>query len=167
MKKITITLIFMLAFLVSNVWAYNLEALQTGFEVIELEDEFGDKTGKIRLGATCIGEFSNIATEGSDLVALLFVDDKDTCFLLLLEYVSNKASFYSDNLFFSVKDGTGEKSSFSVKTPKFSSRYVYCKQLIPLLQKGGTLKVVIQEDTTTYKFSIDATNFNELFSKLK
>lgn len=167
MKKFLITLIFMLAFLVPTVWAYDLEALQKGFEIFELKDEFGDKTGDIRLSAIGVGEFSNTVTMGSDLSVIVFVDDKDTCYLLLLKYLDTKATFYNDELIFAVKDGTGEKTFFVVKTPSKTTTYVDCNQLIPLLQKEGILKVIIKVGTTTYNFSIDATNFNELFSKLK
>lgn len=167
MKKFTIILSFMLIFLVSSVCADSYSDIQTPFMLVETEDEFGDKTGIFRLGAVCTGEFSNTATTDSELGAVVFVDDKNTCYLTIYEYMSYQVSFYRDDLIFSVKDGKGEKTSFTVKTSGSSSKFVDCNKLIPLLKKEGILKVVIKKGTTTYKFSVDATNFNELYGKLK
>lgn len=164
MKKSSFLISFLLIFLISNIWAEDLSNLQSGFQFVELENEFGEKTGGKRLCAVCVGEFSNSATAKSDLAVQILIDNKNTCYLSFLEYLNNRAVFCSDVLNFSVKDGAGKINYFTIKTPKNVSTHIDCYKLLPLLYKGGNLEVVVNNKTATYKFFIDATNFKELYS---
>jgi hypothetical protein len=136
------------------------------WQVVELQDEFGDPTGAKCLAALASGTFSNSATSNSALNVHIFVDGANECDLLFYEYGRPPAaSFYNDTFAFSVKDGNGEKHSFYWSSPRFSSTFVsVAKDFLPILKMGGMVKVVATQGTTSYHFEIDATDFPGLFS---
>jgi hypothetical protein len=94
------------------------------------------------------------------------VDGINECDLLFYEYGRPPAaSFYNDSFSFSIKDGEGERHSFYWSSPSYSSQFVSVgKYFLPILKKGGTVKAVVREGSTTYNFEIDATGFPELFA---
>ena len=116
--------------------------------VTETVDEFGDKTGNMKVGIKAIGYFSNSATSNSD-AELIISAMKDTSWYDFYEYCGNHSSGDSFNVTF-----TGTTTHTSVSTDYPSIPYKFFE----LCKNNDTIYVKMKETgsyaTTTAVFKL-------------
>lgn len=137
-------------------------------------DEFDNPTGEHFISTTVSGKFSNSATTNSSLTAQIQVDSENIS-IVLWEYSRNmvKCSYRYDEYSITMLDSSNNKHYISGTMYAGGFRiYIdnsYKSTVLNALQKTGTISfhIVYSEYTTsTYTFSIETSNFNELYSQL-
>jgi len=108
--------------------------------VTETVDEFGDKTGEIKVGIIAKGNFSNSATYQSCADLVLSFKEKESWYSLY-EYCGNKSS---EELFSITFIGTFTKEKINCGS-KFSLSIPY--SFIELCKNNDTIKVKMEEIT--------------------
>lgn len=150
-----------------------------GWELKYYVDEFGDPTSNQYVGNTDYieGTFSNTATTNSKL-NVLFVIDKDDVGIVLFEYgrnrVKNSSSRYSDDYTITMKLPNGEKIYMASSIKAGGDRILvtpgHVETVISAFSRAGSVDFYIVEDdtpTTTYRFTVETSNFAEIFKSLK
>ena len=116
--------------------------------VVETVDEFGDKTGDMKVGIKATGYFSNSATSNSR-AELIISAMKDTSWYDFYEYCGNHSSDKSFNIKF-----TGTTTHTSVSTDYYSIPYKFFE----LCENNDTIYVKMEETgryaTTTAVFKL-------------
>ena len=123
-----------------------------------------------------IGTFSNSATTNSQLKVQLLIDKTDIAFVLL-EYgrnrVKNSSSRYVDSYTITMKDSTGKVSMTGTVYCGGDRLYIdsaYVSRVLQALSGTGSVSFYIVEKdrtTTTYLFTVDCSNFAELYKQAK
>lgn len=124
-----------------------------------------------------IGTFSNSATNDS-LLKVLFIVDKDGISFILYEYGSNivKNPSYGDPKWYNItmRTATETKELRTGWLGRGNDRIFFDQgnysTIINALKAGGEIKfLVVEEDntTTSYLFTIDSSNFAELYENIK
>jgi hypothetical protein len=154
----------------------------SNWKIVHREDEFGDPIGGVYLMYDAIGWFSNSATLASDLVVSCFYDD-DTFpgFIFVpLEYGDNPATFYdrNDEVQYSIKEGDGNKYSFKtylyptdyalpVNFLTISSKDISIAHVFNTFYNGGIVEIHISVGSSSYKFTINCTEFSKMWEEMK
>lgn len=160
----------------------------SNWEIREYKDEFGDPTGEQFVGNVnhIHGTFSNSATTGSSLEIFFRVDKEDVSFILW-EYgnyqVKNSYS-KAQNYDITIKTSAGEKVSVpgvmysdgevvyitydSIYTAKTSKKENVEKVLNAFSENDSITFLVKETDrpTTSYRFTVDTTGFDEIYQLL-
>ena len=124
------------------------------WETVELEDEFGDKTGESVKRIFHEGSFSNSAAYNKDLIVKV-VDYGDNMLISLFEYSRPPgAKLAYDNTFgtISVKMNDNKVKKFKVFAPDSGGIYINNEDdLFKLLKSGGSqkLKVSVRQSSFT------------------
>ena len=137
-------------------------------------DEFGEKSKEKCVGGLFFGQFSNSATENSDLAAK-FVIDKSDIYIQLYEYMGHNPVKAGIEEGYNIKVRTGDNEIIELTASNYSDKltfsYYDSKKLREILLKGGEIKFVIIEDTkytkSSYRFTIkDASGLNNAMKEL-
>ena len=135
-------------------------------------DEFNDPTSRkyITTKSLISGTFSNTATTNSKLTAKILVDSVSISFILY-EYGSQQVkSSISTEYRISIKCGYykttiyGDMNTDRITVYGSSDKY----DLLTCLTSGSTVTFYIEDTkyrTTNYLFSVESSNFNELYGK--
>jgi hypothetical protein len=164
-KKLTFYLFFFLVF------GMNLFAQNNVWHIVEIVDEFGDKTGDKRLAYQTVGTFTNSATTNSNLDILLLVDNPRTVSVVVFEYGKYRVDL-NDGLFtYKVGDNRIEnvpiegEYDYSVRRQDGITPHNEMTSLFYLLKQGGLVKFSVYENRSTYRFDVNADNFLKLLSE--
>lgn len=153
------------------------------WSVVQSVDDFGDVVdSNVKcIGAVFHGDFSNTATNSSDLTVKVYArgNDLSTFVLELLEYDDMKALFYgSDEITVKIKVGdtiteysaSGAGGYIFVRDSRWSENYRdYYPEgtgLYEALMMGNDVRFVIEVGSSKYNFTVEAGNFNELATQL-
>ena len=148
-------------------------------------DEFGDKTGRGYVSQTAMGSFSNSATEGSPLRAVMFINnanlEKETPWLRLYEYDGRnpvKGIFSKnpmscrikdqDNIRISIYFSQNEGSDYFFIDEKGTSS-LDIADLKSLITDGGTASFACVNDqygNSKYSFKFDFKYFSNIVRQL-
>ena len=189
MKEVQLLLLLVASFMLFNFTIAAEQRTEGKWEIDYTVDEFGDivedSDAYIKAGFT--GEFSNTATKDSDLTVVVFYQPFDftgsTISFRLLEYGNTPASYFEDsNKQFKIKvndtiyeDHLGGFSPngdvylfYGRASTKEESRdnSVYF-QLIRSLYEGKDVRCIAIIDNSKYSFSLEASNFHEVFDTLQ
>ena len=134
-------------------------------------DKFGEKTNEKYLSLIGKGEFSNSATSGSELSAIIFVR-KNSISIRLLEYGSYSAKDDDEPYNVRIKDSEGKEYPLMRFINDGSEGNLYPLDLTDeskntlnkILSKGGEVSFSISYDKYTpthYKFKVNADGYNE------
>ncbi len=139
-------------------------------------DEFNMPTSVpyMRNSELFVGTFSNSATTDSLLYARILIDADDVS-ILLWEYGRSEVKAYtSTNYKLTFLTDNGSKYNTTGTMYKNGDRIFLSdyNALIKLLKNNTTIKIYIQENSkygvnSTYLFTINAGNFNEVYYKLQ
>ena len=158
--------------------------LNTCWEKDFYVDEFDEPTddwyirGTNDTGAVTNAKFSNSATSNSELLVQILVDSEEVT-IFLYEYGSNQlknSSSYSDDTFsITLRSASGEESSFKGTLYGNGGDRIYLnkagrKAIKKALKGDEAFKLYIVEDdmqTSTYLFSVEPSNFGELYKEAK
>lgn len=145
------------------------------WELGEFVDEFKQPTGEKYISTQVNGTFSNSATSNSNLIAILQVTSEDVA-IMLWEYgsYSVKCSYKWDEYDITMKDGNGNKYYLDGTMYSGSARIYFDDSdkntVIGALKRTGSVSfyIVLSERTTTnYLFTVECSNFKELYSEIK
>ena len=137
-------------------------------------DEFGEKSKEKYIGGLFLGQFSNSATENSDL-AVKFVIDKNDIYVQLYEYMGSNPVKHGVEYGYNIKIRTAEKDVTELTAFNSSDKLTFyntdSKKLREILQRGGEIKFIIIEDSkytkSSYRFTIkDASGLNNAMKEL-
>ncbi len=150
------------------------------WEINNYTDEFGEKSSEKFLLLSGEGEFSNSATSGSRMTALLFVSKSERVWIRLIEYDSYIVK--NDNRYeCKIKDSEGIVHDFLLHNEEeYGDMYIYEESyentekesdFISILKKGGIVTFSIKEKYAystpdKYLFKMDVTGFEEAFKQL-
>ena len=138
------------------------------------KDEFGEEGAEKYLTLRGHGTFSNSATTGSRLTAILFASKSGFAFRLI-EYDSNivKTKDYYEC---KIKDSEGDIHTMNFRNNEESGDMTTwiaeeMNEIHEALSKGGVITVSIREEYAystpdTYLFKMDVTGFNEAFNQI-
>lgn len=144
MKKILLALMLCMV----SIMSFGQKVFSSETFVTETVDEFGDKTGNMKVGIKATGYFSNSATSNSD-AGLIISAMKDTSWYDFYEYCGNHSSDDSFNVTF-----TGTTTHTSVSTDYPSIPYKFFE----LCKNNDTIYVKMKETgsyaTTTAVFKL-------------
>jgi len=144
-------------------------------------DEFNQPTKDAYVTNTeyCSGTFSNSATTNSALSAM-FIVDKENISIMLFEYeryqVKNAYSQWSEFYNITMKTPDGKKTKLEAEMFSGDDRMYICdwdnykEDLLKALKSGGSVSFYIEEadsGMSTYLFSVNSSNFAELYKKIK
>jgi hypothetical protein len=139
-------------------------------------DEFGEEGNEKYLILRGTGTFSNSATTGSNLSALLFVGKGGDFSFRLIEYNSHVVKS-NDNYSYHIKDSEGEVYDMillnNYSSGQMSSwRSSDVTTMSTILNKGGVFTVAVRElyaygTPSTYLFKMDATGFGKAIQYLQ
>ena len=126
------------------------------------------------------GEFSNTATEGSEVAVILLID-QEVLSIVLYEYGTNQVKniFYNDDIDYNITvrlpDGTDyETTGFMYGKNKAGDR-IFIESpgkddILEALQGTGELKFIVQDTSdsfTQYLFTVQASNFSEVYKTVE
>lgn len=160
----------------------------SSWAVVDVKDEFGDKTGEKRAVSSVVGDFSNTATTGSRLTVLAGVTKDNTLFFVLLEYGDNPAtnlssaeiqiSFKNDtsgvkygpypgkelngNGFYAIKDYEYTTNNSKVERQENDGE----QRVIDSLSRGDSLIFSITIWKSKYRFTLDGTGFKDAYDQI-
>lgn len=147
------------------------------WEVHNFTDEFGEESSGKYLTLVGKGIFSNSATTGSEMTAILFVTKEMFVSLRLIEYDSNLVKS-EDSYDCKIKDSEGAVHVLTLKGDEISGnltppfwREEEVEELKAVVEKGGMMTFSLTERNAystpdTYLFKLDATGFKKAFSFL-
>jgi hypothetical protein len=151
--------------------AANLSAQSDVWEVVEIVDEFGDKTGDKRLAYQTSGTFTNSATRNSDLDVMLLVDNPRGVNIIVFEYGRYRVELNGG--LFTYKIGDTRIEHVPIKGKHDSVRLQgridprdEKTSLFYLLKQGGLIKFSVYEEGSTYRFDVNADGFLKLLSEV-
>ena len=130
-------------------------------------DKWGETTGDkyVTTKEPITGQFSNTATNNSDLTVQLLVD-KDKISFFLYEYNNHQVKSSLDrgyNILYRV--GTKEsRLTGTLSTDRIIVTGKDCTKLITDLQSGNNIKFIIEEQefgASEYKFEVESSNFSD------
>lgn len=130
-------------------------------------DKWGETTGDkyVTTKEPITGQFSNTATNNSDLTVKLLVD-KDKISFFLYEYNNHQVKSSIDrryNILYRV--GTKEsRLTGTLSTDRIIVTGQDCTKLITDLQSGNNIKFIIEEQeygASEYKFEVESSNFSD------
>ena len=146
-------------------------AVPTGTGQWELKaytDEFGEEGNEKYLVLSGTGTFSNSATTGSKMRAILFVEKGGDFSFRLIEYSSSVVKS-DDSYSYHIKDSEGEVYDMTLYNSYSSGqmstwRSADVTKMSAILNKGGVFTVAVRElnaygTPDTYLFKMDATGF--------
>lgn len=153
------------------------------WEVRHYVDEFKEETNRKYVSAIFYGTFSNSATNGSDLMVKILVDDdpsvsfiKDpSVSFVLYEYGYNQVHFVGQNITYTIafKLGDGSRKTFAGSIADGSDRiYITGSNydgILSILESGEYTKAYIEiEDVlvSTYNFDVATAGFKDKFDEL-
>lgn len=153
------------------------------WSIVQTVDDFGDVVdSNVKcIGAVFHGDFSNTATNSSDLTVKVYArgNDLSAFGLELLEYDDMKTLFLDSNeitVKIKVGDTTTEYSASGaggyifIEDSRWSENYRdYYPEgtgLYEALMMGNDVRVVIEVGSSKYNFTVEAGNFNELATQL-
>ena len=145
------------------------------WELGEFVDEFKQPTGEKYISTQVSGTFSNSATTNSNLIAILQVTSEDVA-IMLWEYGSHsvKCSYKWDEYSITMMDANGNKYYLNGTMYSGSSRIYFEESdestVINALNQTGSVSfyIVLSDITTTnYLFTVECSNFKELYSQIK
>ena len=134
-------------------------------------DEFDTPTDDGYLSAVTEGRFSNSATTNDELTAQMIVDE-ESCAVALYEYSSYRVKGSYDIIYdVKVKDGNGDVYTMRGYLYDGSDRVYFSdyELMIDILSQGGTVRFNLTNSDRPieeYTFSVDATDFAEMFESL-
>jgi len=140
-------------------------------------DDFGEPTkeGYIRNTYLISGNFSNTATQNSDLNVKFLITNSSDISIMLYEYAGNNPvkAYSSESYQVLIQDKDGKR--LKLRATNYSDRLSFDKtasrQVHNVLMKGGTIKFKIYEidtPTTEYDFTIPKADWYEnAYAKLK
>ncbi len=144
-------------------------------------DVFGDDTSNKYVSNVGLleGTFSNSATYKSKLIVNFIIDEEDVAFALF-EYgsadnrVKNNSSRLTDEYTITMRTSDGNKVMMAGRIPPGDDRiYVasgHYETVIKALSGTGTVDFYVKSDDTPtdeYWFSVEASNFKEVYASLK
>ena len=148
-------------------------AVPTGTGLWELKaykDEFGEESGEKYLILRGGGTFSNSATTGSNMSAILFIDKSGDFSFRLIEYSSSIVKS-DDSYSYHIKDSDGEVYDMRLYNSytsgqMYSYRSADVATISQILNKGGVITVSVKElnaygTPDTYLFKMDVTGFDK------
>lgn len=133
MKKIFMALVLCLV----SICGYGQKTFSSNNFIVETVDEFGDKTGNIKVGIIAKGYFSNSATTNS-CAELIISFMKNSAWSSLYEYCRNHPS---DDNFYIIATGTTTNDTIILH----SSQIEY--SFIELCENNDTIKITMIEDS--------------------
>lgn len=145
------------------------------WEIGEFVDEFNQPIGKKYVSTQVNGSFSNSATSNSELTAFLQITSEDVA-IILLEYGSSlvKCSYKWDEYSITMKDTNGTKYYLNGTMYAGSERIYFDSSdeatVINALKKSGSVSfyVALSDRTiTNYLFTVETSNFKDLYSEIK
>jgi hypothetical protein len=150
----------------------NLFPQNDTWRVVEIEDAFGDKTGEKRLVYQTAGTFTNSVTTNSKLSVLLLVDNPRRVDIVVFEYGSYRVELdkglftykINNSLIENVQiEGGWDHSSMrrNGTSPRDEST-----SLLHLLKQGGVIKFSVYQNSSKYRFDVNADNFIKLLSEI-
>lgn len=153
-------------------------AVPTGTGLWDLKaykDEFGEESDEKYLTLRGGGTFSNSATTGSEMSAILFIDKDGDFSFRLIEYSSSIVKS-DDSYSYHIKDSEGEVYDMKLYN-SYSSGQMYSFKsedvatMSRILNKGGVITVSVKElnaygTPDTYLFKMDVTGFNKAIQYL-
>ncbi|MCQ2179032.1 MAG: hypothetical protein MJY91_02875 [Bacteroidales bacterium] len=145
------------------------------WELKAYKDEFGEEKGEKYLVLQGKGSFSNSATTGSEMSAILFIDKDGDFSFRLVEYSSSIVKS-DDEYLFRVKDSEEEVFNMTLQNT-YSAGQMYTfssastKQFKAALEKEGVMTIYVKElgawgTPDTYLFKLDVTGFKKAVSFL-
>lgn len=154
-----------------------------GWEIRYYVDEFNRPTDEMYITNTdlIVGTFSNSATNNSLLKARILVDNLDgpRVSIILYEYGNNQVkSYYEATYNITLLDTNDEKHNLKgimydggdrVKLYVSYGGYDYISMMINALLQPGEVSLYMVESKYTvneYLFSVDTSNFSELYAKI-
>ena len=131
-------------------------------------DEFGEEGNEKYLTLRGTGSFSNSATTGSNMSAILFVEKGGDFSFRLIEYSSSIVKS-DDSYSYHIKDSEGNLYEMTLYNSYSSGQMTTWKpadvtKMSTILNKGGVFTVAVRElnaygTPDTYLFKMDATGF--------
>lgn len=138
------------------------------WELKAYTDEFGEESNNKYLLLTGKGYFSNSATTGSDMRAILFVEKGGDFSFRLIEYSSSIVKS-DDSYSYHIKDSEGEVYDMRLYNSYSSGQMSTWRsediaKMSKILNKGGVMTVSVKElnaygTPDTYLFKMDVTGF--------
>lgn len=142
------------------------------WELQTYKDEFGEEGKEKYLSLSGNGVFSNYATTGAEMSALLFIEKGGFFSFTIIEYSSSMVK--SDDLYlYHIKDSEGKVFDMRLYNNSSSGRMISLNPsdnaiMSKILNKGGVITVSVTEPGTprSYLFKMDVAGFDKAIQYL-
>ncbi|WP_445749991.1 hypothetical protein [Polaribacter sp.] len=154
--------------LLTTILSFNLFSQESldNWEIVELKDKFGDKTGETVKSLFTRGKFSNTATSNEDMLVRV-LDYGDYIKISLLEYNKPPEAILvteNRNGYIHIKRENGDEEKYTVNASGYGGMFIYKKsnKLLKLIREGNgeVIKVFLSSrefsiyGKSTYTFSL-------------
>lgn len=143
------------------------------FQISDIEDNFGDKTGEKMISGTFIGVFSNSATINSECYFSLIYSHGQ--FKVVIFEYAKYIKTGTDDYTFEFKDDTGNKYKVKARATTDKSTWLIVdsnnktsQEFLRALRTSKNINVYMENvsrKVERYSFEVDTKNFNELYNE--